>query len=291
MKPPPFTLYRPTTLEEAVAILSSVEDAGGLILAGGQSLVPMMALRAANPGALVDINRVAGLDVCEIRNGSLVVGATVRHARFHKTVIRGCLGSLLAVMSRNIAHLPIRIRGTMCGSLAHADPSSEWCLAAVTLDAQVHLTSVRSTRVVSAQEFFEGVMTTAKEPDEIISEVRFPLPSEDSRFGFYEFNRRAGDFALGMALVVFGLADGRMTNVRVGVGGIEDAPRRIEAAESRLEGQPPDVAVIAAAAEAAAGSVDAMEDPITSAAYRRNLTAVAVRRAVETALADNAGHA
>jgi len=215
-----------------------------------------------------------------------VVGATVRHAHFHKPVAEGPLGGLLADVSRHIAHYPIRMRGTLCGSLAHADPASEWCLMAATLDAEIRLVSRGGERNVAANEFFDGAMTTAREADEILAEARIPLPAPGSRFGFYEFSRRPGDFALGMALVGFELADGRMTNIRVGVGGIEDRPRRVAAAEEKLEGGPPDPALIAEAAAAAAGDMDAMEDPVSSAAYRRDLAAVVVRRAFAAALAE-----
>src|ERR1019366_3687574 len=126
-----------------------------------------------------------------------------------------------------IAHYPIRTRGTFCGSVAHADPASEWCLVAATLDAEMVARSARGTRVIAAADYFHGIMTTALEPDELLAEVRLPLPAADTRFGFYEFNRRAGDFAMGMALVTFRLADGVIVEPRVGIGGAEAFPRRI----------------------------------------------------------------
>jgi carbon-monoxide dehydrogenase medium subunit len=285
MKAAPFTLHRPETVEEAVSILSQVADEGGLVLAGGQSLTPMLALRVAYPPHLVDINRIGGLDRLAVRDGQLHIGATVRHARFHRPVEPGVLGRLLATVVRNIAHYPIRQRGTFCGSLAHADPASEWCLVAVTMDATLQLVSSSGERLIAAAEFIEGAMTTAREPDEILLEARLPLLPEGSRFGFYEFNRRAGDFALGMALAVYELCEGRMRNVRVGLGGIEDKARRIAAAEEALEGMEPGPEAFAAAAAATVGDVDAMEDATTPAEYRRELSGVVVRRALERSMA------
>ena len=286
MKPAPFTLHRPKTLEEAVSVLADVADEGGLVVAGGQSLIPMMALRVADPPDLVDINAVAGLDSCRVEDGNLMIGATVRHAQFHRPVVDGCLGRLLAAVSRYIAHYPIRMRGTFCGSLAHADPASEWCLVSVTLDAEIRLVSVQGTRSVAAKEFIESALMTVKEPNEIIVEARLPLLSEQATFGFYEFNRRAGDFALGMSLVTAELHDGLMANVRVGIGGIEQNPRRVGVAEAVLEGKVPDNNVFTEAGAAAAADVDPMQDVSTTAEYRRELTAVVVQRALKAAFAD-----
>ena len=286
MKPAPFTLHRPTTLEEAVAILGDVADSGGLVIAGGQSLVPMMALRLAYPSDLVDINTVDALDTVRVEEGRLAIGATVRHAAFHSPVVTGCLGRLLAAVSRHIAHYPIRTRGTFCGSLAHADPASEWCLVATTLDAEIRLMSVHGTRDLTAADFFTGAMTTAREANELIVEARLPLLPDQTAFGFYEFNRRAGDFALGMALATFVLRGGRIADVRVGLGGIEETPRRLAAVERLLMGKVPDADLFEAASKAAIDEVDPMQDPVTSADYRRDLTAVVVRRALQAADAD-----
>src|SRR6185437_5318901 len=137
MKPAPFVRHVPKTLDEALKILAEFAPQDGRVLAGGQSLVPIMAFRMARPAHLVDINEVAGLDKLKIENGQLAIGARVRHAAFHKSAVDGPLGKLLATVVRHIAHYPIRMRGTFCGSLAHADPASEWCLVAATLDATV----------------------------------------------------------------------------------------------------------------------------------------------------------
>jgi carbon-monoxide dehydrogenase medium subunit len=285
MKPAPFTRHVPHTIDEAVKILSEVAPQDGRVLAGGQSLVPIMAFRMARPAHLVDINEVAGLDKLKVENGKLVIGARVRHAAFHKPVTPGPLGALLSNVVRNIAHYPIRMRGTFCGSLAHADPASEWCLTAATLDAELVAKSVRGERVIAAADFFGGIMSTALAEDELLAEARLPDLPAGTTSGFNEFNRRAGDFALAAALAVYRLEGGKMTDVRIGLGGVEDRPRRIAEAERLLESETPGDTVFRAAAEAAAKAVDPLEDNQTSAEYRRDLTRAVVRRALEQASA------
>ena len=161
MKPAPFTYHRPDTVDEAVAQLAQVASDDGRVLAGGQSLVPTMAFRLARPAHLVDINGIAELARVEVSDRMLSIGACVRHAAFHRPAIDGPLGALLAFVVRHIGHYPIRMRGTFCGSLAHADPASEWCLVAATLGAELTARSVRDVRVIAADDFFEGIMTTS----------------------------------------------------------------------------------------------------------------------------------
>jgi len=286
MKAAPFVLHGPKTVEEAAGLMAELGDDGGIVLAGGQSLVPMMALRLAYPSHLIDINGVEGLSKVGIADGALSIGATVRHAFFHHEHPQaGVLGRLLTTVVRHIAHYPIRQRGTFCGSLAHADPASEWCLVATTLGATAVLQSASASRSVEIDRFIEGAMTTSREPDEILVGARLPLLPENARFGFYEFNRRAGDFALGMALAVYETEEGLMRNVRVGLGGIEEKPRRISAAEAVLEGRPAEREIFAEAAQAALAGLDPMEDATTSALYRRDLAAVVIRRALEASVA------
>jgi carbon-monoxide dehydrogenase medium subunit len=200
-------------------------------------------------------------------------------------VVEGPLGALLSAVMRHIAHYPIRTRGTFCGSIAHADPASEWCVVAVTLGAEMVARSTRGTRVIAAVDYFQGIMTTALEADELLAEVRLPVLPVDTRFGFYEFNRRAGDFAMGMALVTFRLANGVIAAPRVGIGGAEPSPRRIEAAEALLAGRAPEATVFRTAGEAAAAAIDPLTDAQTDAEYRRDLVAVVTRRALEQAVA------
>ncbi|MHA1107743.1 MAG: FAD binding domain-containing protein [Alphaproteobacteria bacterium] len=285
MKPVSFRYHAVKTIEEAVATLAEVAPDDGRVLAGGQSLVPTMAFRLARPTHLVDINGIEGLDRLAVEGDELVIGACVRHAAFHTPVVDGCLGRLMSTVVRDIAHYPIRQRGTFCGSLAHADPASEWCLVAATLDAGLTAMSTRGARTIAADDFLAGVMTTALEPDELLAGARLPILPDDTKFGFIEFNRRAGDFAIAMVLATYRLQDGNMTDVRIGIGGAEDRSRRIAAAEQALEGNAPGPEAFKAAADAAAAAVDPMADHTTSADYRRDLVGTLTIRALERASA------
>jgi aerobic carbon-monoxide dehydrogenase medium subunit len=283
MKPAPFQYHAPKTVAEAVALLAQVAPDDGRVLAGGQSLVPTMAFRLARPAHLVDINGIAELGRIVMADGKLAIGASVRHAAFYRPVAEGPLGHLMASVVRHIAHHPIRTRGTFCGSLVNADPASEWCLVAATLGAEMVAQSDRGRRVIAAADFFAGIMTTALQDDELLVEARLPLLPPDTRCGFYEFSRRAGDFAIAMALATYRLEDGRMVEPRLGIGGAEPNPRRIAPAEQALDGQKPGPEAFAAAAQAAAQAVDAMEDSNYSADYRRDLVHTVTFRALEQA--------
>jgi aerobic carbon-monoxide dehydrogenase medium subunit len=285
VKPAPFVYHAPKTVDDVMAKLAELGPLDGRILAGGQSLVPMMAFRMARPAHLIDINSVVGLDRLAVDGDVLSIGACVRHAAFHRPVVSGPTGALLSVVASNIAHYPIRLRGTFCGSLAHADPASEWCLAAVTLGAEIVAASRRGRRVIAADDFFAGMMATALAEDEMLLETRLPLLAADTRFGFYEFSRRAGDYAIAMALATFRLQDGVIVEPRVGVGGVEGRPRRISAAESILTGCKPDDESFRAAADAAAGAVEPLEDVHSDAEFRLDLVRAVTRRALERALA------
>ena len=285
MKPAPFVYHAPKTLEQAVAILAEVAPEDGRVLAGGQSLVPTMAFRLARPAHLVDINLVAGLDRLAVENDTLLIGACVRHAAFHRPVTAGPLGDLLAYVVRHIAHYPIRTRGTFCGSLAHADPASEWCLVAATLGGEIAARSARGTRRIAAIDFFQGLMATTLEEDELLEQARLPVLAPELRWGFYEFSRRAGDYALAMALATFRLEDGLIVGPRLGLGGVEASPRRIPEAEAVLAGKPPEIGIFREAAEAAAEAIDPLEDIQAGAKYRRDLVRAVARRALERAAA------
>jgi aerobic carbon-monoxide dehydrogenase medium subunit len=286
MKPASFEYHAPKTIDEAVALLARLAPLDGRVLAGGQSLVPIMAFRMSHPAHLIDINGVLGLDRVRVDGDALVIPACVRHAAFEGPVEPGPLGRLLVLVVRHIAHHPIRTRGTFCGSLAHADPSSEWCLLATTLDGAMIAQSVRGKRTLPAESFFAGVMTTALDADELLLEARLPILPSDTRFGFYEVNRRAGDFAMAMALVTYRLKDGKIVEPRVGLGGVEPRPRRIREAEAVLVGRAPGPEAFRAAAEAAATAAkDILEDERTGAEYRRDLARTVVRRALERSAA------
>ena len=279
MKPAPFTYHNPRTVKDAVAALAAHQDAK--VLAGGQSLVPVMAFRLARPAHLVDINGIDELDYVRADGGRLRIGARTRHAAFHKPVEPGVLGQLLTTVVRNIAHWPIRMRGTLCGSIAHADASSEWCCTAATLDAEIKLVSARGERTVKAADYFQGFLMTDRADDELIVEASLPLLPAGTRFGFEEFSRRAGDYALGMCLAVVRSEGGKVAEARIGVGGAEPFPRRIRQAEAAIAGKALDKAACVAAAEAAAKAVDPMSDVQADPEYRRDLVRAMVRRALE----------
>lgn len=283
MKSAAFHYHAPGTLAEAVALLARY-GGDAKVLAGGQSLVPVMAFRLARPGQIVDINGIGALDYVRVDAGRLRIGACARHAAFHRPVEPGVLGALLSTVVRSIAHLPIRMRGTFCGSVAHADASSEWCTVAATLGAEITLESARGRRIVQAADYFKGFLVTDRADDEIVVEASLPLLPQDTRFGFEEFSRRAGDYALSMCLAVVRLEGGRVLEARVGVGGAEPFPRRLTEAEAVLVGKPLDKPACRAAAEIAARSVDPMGDTQADPEYRRDLVLAMVRRALEKCL-------
>jgi carbon-monoxide dehydrogenase medium subunit len=215
----------------------------------------------------------------------LRIGARVRHMAFERPVEAGPLGAMLAVVVRHIGHDPIRRRGTFCGSLAHADPAAEWCLVAATLDAEMIAVSADGERNIAARDFFRGAMMTALEPNALLAEARLPVLPPSTKFGFAEFSRRAGDFAIAMALAVFEIDGGVIAAPRLGIGGAEPVPRRIAAAEAVLRGERPSKRLFRAAAEAAAAAIEPMEDHETDARYRRELVKAMAYRALAQACA------
>lgn len=283
MKPGQFVYHAPSTIDEALATLAAVAPEDGRVIAGGQSLVPAMALRLAQPAHLVDINGVVGLDRLQVDAGELCIGACVRHAAFERSVAQGPLGPLLASVARHIAHHPIRTRGTFCGSVANADPASEWCLVVATLGANMVVRSTRGARTIAEPGFFQGIMTTALAPDELLAETRLPLLAVDTRCGFNEFNRRAGDFAIAMSLAAYRVEGGLIVDPRVGVGAVESQPRRIPEAEAALRGHLPGADCFLAAAQAAADAVEPIEAKPELAAYKRDVVRAVVKRALEAA--------
>jgi carbon-monoxide dehydrogenase medium subunit len=244
-----------------------------------------MNFRLARPAVLVDINRISELDFCSVSDGMLRIGALARHARFERPVTDGPLGALLADVVRYIAHLPIRARGTFAGSLAHADPAAEWCVVATTLDAQIQARGPAGERSIEAAAFLRSILTTSLRPDELITEVRLPVLGPGWRFGFAEFSRRAGDFALSMALAALRLDGGRIAEARIGVGGAGERPLRIGEAERALAGTTPRPEALAEAGAIAAAAVEPFEDLHATVAYRRDLVGAMTRRALERALA------
>ena len=228
MKPASFRYFSPRSVDDALNLLASHGEEGK-ILAGGQSLVPAMNFRLARPTSLIDINRIEALDYVREDGGELCIGALARHARFEAPVTSGALAAFLPRVARHIGHLPIRSRGTFCGSIAHADPASEWCLVAATLDAEFVIVSRRGQHSVRPNEYFVTALTTTLEPDELLTEIRLPLLDDRWRTGFAEFSRRAGDFALAMCAAFLRFEDDRVVEARIGLGGATDRPFRVAA--------------------------------------------------------------
>jgi aerobic carbon-monoxide dehydrogenase medium subunit len=280
MKPADFEYHAPRTLDELLALLAAHREEGK-ILAGGQSLVPVMNFRLARPPHVIDLNGIAELDFLRSENSVLRIGALTRHAAFHRPVVAGPTGNLLSEVVQHIAHYPIRMRGTFAGSIAHADPASEWCVIVRLLEAEIVARSRRGERRLKAAAFFDGTFATALEPDEVITEVRLPILDGSWRTGFYEFSRRVGDFAIAMTAVALRTAGKKITEARIAIGGVEDRPTRVASAEALLlQGASP-----AQAAKAVAAAVKPMEDIHADAAYRRDLVIATTQRALEQALA------
>lgn len=282
MKPAAFEYHAPTSVSAMLDLLAELGN-DGKVIAGGQSLVPAMNFRLARPAHLFDANGLAELDYLRVSGEKLVIGALTRHAAFHEPVVDDPLGRLLSHVVRHIAHYPIRQRGTFAGSLAHADPAAEWCLAAAALDAEIVARSRAAERVFKGGEFFRGTFTTQLRADELITEIRLPLLGRAWHAGFSEYSRRAGDFALGMTLAAYKVESGRIVDARIGVGGVVARPIRLQVVENALVGRAPDASAFAQAAEIARESVDPMEDIHATSAYRRDLMRATTRRALEKA--------
>jgi aerobic carbon-monoxide dehydrogenase medium subunit len=284
MKPASFKYFRPASVSEALVLLSENQD-DCKILAGGQSLVPAMNFRLLRPSILIDINELKELSCIQTTGQSVSIGALTRHATFHRGVIAGPLGRLLTKVVRHIAHFPIRQRGTFGGSLAHADPAAEWCLVATTLGAQIVVKSSRGERTIQSHEFFKGTFTTDLVADEILAEIRLPMMADDWRTGFNEFSRRAGDFALGMALAALRIESGVIREARLGIGAVSDRAIRLEKLERLLVGKPASWQTFDAVAQEARAAVIPTADIHASAEYRQDLIATVVKRALTEAAA------
>jgi CO/xanthine dehydrogenase FAD-binding subunit len=283
MKPAPFNLLRPRSLDEALGLLQSYRDEAK-VLAGGQSLVPLMNFRLAQPHNLIDLNGVEGLDQIKLDDQTLTLGAMVRQRDVERSPVIAEHLPILREAIEQVAHPAIRNRGTVGGSLVHADPSAELPLVAVALDATFHLRSARASRAVAAKDFYRGYLLTDIAADELLVEIEFRLPPASSGWCCTEIARRHGDFAIVAVAVVLGLdGDRRIAFARVALGGVGPAPLRVETAESALLGERPGEEVFRCAGDAAAQAVDPLADIHASSSYRRHLAGVLVRRALAVA--------
>jgi CO/xanthine dehydrogenase FAD-binding subunit len=294
MKPAPFEYFAPGSVEEAVAILARY-DGEAKVLAGGQSLVPLLNMRLARPKALVDLNRVAALDGIREEDGRIIVGAMARQREVERSEIVARAQPLVHEAVRHIAHPQIRNRGTIGGSLAHADPAAELPAAALALDAEFNVSGPNGSRTIPATEFFVTFLTTALAPDEVLTSISFPKTPQGAGTSVQEVARRHGDFALAGAAVTLTLHGDRCSDARIALFGVGYAPARARYAEETLQGETVGDDALDAAAAKAGGTV---EEPIgdihASSDFRRHLAKVMTRRALTEAVArarNGSGHA
>ena len=285
MKPAAFKYQRANTVEEGIEQLTELGGEAKL-LAGGQSLVAMMNFRLVRPSALVDITPIPDLQYLEPDGEGLKVGALTPHRWIEEMEDPDLLEdfSVLKEAARWVGHYPIRTLGTFGGSIAHADPSAEWCMLAVLLDAEIVAVGPEGERVIPASDFFQGFFMTALEPDEMVVEVRFPEPAPHA--SIQEFARRAGDFAIVSAAVSLDVRDKECHSARVVLGGVSDVPLRVPEAERVLERADISREAFDEAGQEAAKAIDPPSDVHGDADYRRDLSAVLVRRALTEAAGD-----
>jgi carbon-monoxide dehydrogenase medium subunit len=282
MKPAPFTYHRPTTVDEAVEILDAHQDAK--VLAGGQSLLPLMALRLSQPDHIVDIGRLTELTTIAKRRGGLAVGSLVRHAAAEQSPLVAERAVLVHQAMPLIGHRAIRNRGTIGGSLAHADPAAELPAVVLAADAVLVARSRGGEREIAAADFFEHFLTTALAPGELLTEVRFSPPAPATHTTVVELARRHGDFALvGLASAVTMGDDDVVARAALAYFGVAPTPVRVAAAERRLVGSPLDDAAIDEATAIVRNALDPTGDNHASAQYRRHIASVLTTRALRDA--------
>jgi aerobic carbon-monoxide dehydrogenase medium subunit len=283
MKPVKFDYHAPATLDAAVALLQRY-GGDAKVLAGGQSLMPLLNFRLSRPAALVDLNRIPGLAYIEERDGQVRLGAMTRQRTIEFSPVVAQRLPLLGEATKWVGHLPIRTRGTIGGSIAHADPSAEYPAVLAALDGEVVARGPKGERVVKAKDLFVTYLTTSLEPDEVLVEVRLPTMDAAAGFALEEFARRRGDFAI-VAIAAMVVRDGaRCTQARLATAGAGPVPVRLRAAEEILERDGLSDAAVASAARRAAELVSPDSDLHASADYRRHLTAVLTRRALTRAI-------
>ena len=286
MKLPPVDYEAPTTVSEAVELLAEHQDEAS-VLAGGQSLIPLLALRLAHPAVLVDINGVAGLSGVSAADGWVTIGATTREYAAEESGTIADKVPLLAAALPLIGHEAIRSRGTIGGSLAHADPAAELPAVALALDAQFVVHSQAGMRTVPAADWFEGYLTTSRGPGELLTEVRFPAAGRGTGISFQEVARRHGDFAIVGLAASLTLAGGVITDARLAFSGVADVPVRATGAEGLLVGERPSDGLFDEASRRATEDLDPPADLHGSSEYRKKVAAALVRRCLRAA-ADNA---
>ena len=284
MKPAPFLYHAPTTVEEVTGLLADLDDAK--VLAGGQSLVPMLNLRLTRFEALVDVNRVSQLGTMERTTTGMRVGAMVRQCEIEGSTMLAAQVPLLAQATQHIGHFQIRSRGTLGGSLAHADPAAEYPAVAVALDAEMEIAGPGGTRRQASSDFFAGTWMTTLEADELLVAAHFPAWAPGAGFAVEEVARREGDFALAGAAVGIQVDQGTIARAAIGLFGLASTPMRATAAESALTGATAAAVDVEAIGRAAVEDLDPPGDLHASGALRSRIGVTVVRRAVTRALAD-----
>jgi aerobic carbon-monoxide dehydrogenase medium subunit len=288
VKPARFAYEAPTTLDGVLKSLATTGD-GAKVIAGGQSLAPMLNMRLARPDRLIDINAVSELGEMTLDGGHLYIGALVRHDALARNDLVRQRCPLLAHAAETIGHYAIRKRGTIGGSLAHADPAAQLPLVALALDAEMDIRSARGSRTVAARDFFLSVFSTALDPDELLVRVKVPLPPAGEGFGFRLFNRRAGDFAIvSVAGTVLRGPGDTIARLRLAIGGIGPVPVRVEHLAANEAGQALSEHWSARVAAAVANAVEIEENERAPVAFRKELVAELTREALDEAL-DKAG--
>ena len=290
MKPAGFSYHRPRTLGEALDLLAVHGDTAKLI-AGGQSLVPVMNMRLAAPAELIDLNGLSGLAGIGDKGDFVEVGALTRHYQLAESELVRSRCPLLAQAAETIGHYAIRQRGTLGGSLAHADPTAQLPLVAVTLNAEIDIISSRGRRTVRAAEFFLSIMTTALAPDEVVVAIRFPVAARAEGAAFRIFNRRHGDFAIVAVAATMMVEKARIAGLRVGIGGVGPIPVAYAELCRPFIGQPADASRVKELAQAIADAVEPEDNPRIPAEYRRELAQTLTERALTHALDNAQGNA
>ena len=282
MKLPYVEYEAPATVAEAVGLLATHEDEAS-VLAGGQSLIPLMALRLARPAVLIDINRLDELSGVSVTDGSVAIGAVTREYMAEESETIADAVPLLAAALPLIGHEAIRSRGTIGGSLAHADPAAELPAVALALDAEFVVRSRAGERVIPASEWFEGYLATSRRPDELLVEVRFPAAAPGTGVSFQEVARRHGDFAIVGLAAALTLAGGVISDARLAFAGVADVPVRAADAEDLLVGESPSDELFDEAARRGCDGIDPPADLNGSSQYRKKIAATLVRRGLQAA--------
>jgi aerobic carbon-monoxide dehydrogenase medium subunit len=282
MKPAAFDYIAPNSLEAAVEAIAAA-NGDGKVLAGGQSLMPLLNFRMTRPTVVVDLMHIPGMSFIELRDNDVAIGAMTRHADLEFSDLVASKLPVMAAAMRYVAHLAIRNKGTIGGSLSHADPAAELPMLAVFHEATIKAQGSNGRRDIAAEDFFVSALTNCLDPDEIVFEIDFPILTSHAGWAFEEVARRFGDFALASIAVSFEVVDDKIADARVAVMGVADTPRRLREAEQALKGARSEPEAAARFAEIVRSCLSPASDIHVSAEYRKNLIGALAERAFMTA--------